>query len=225
MRQSSLPLAVLLQQVAGCVPVGGLGAGEPVSFWWFGGTIISAASCALTLVALNAGLHRRLWCRLRRFHEWESELDHESIPHIAKEDLVCRTCKETIDWVEMLEVIKRIPRQSWMDPECAVCDHTNGVKLLATRRNWRPEMTADVLQASFCRRCRKYELRMPRMEVVTDEEHPEPGIRQVHCPTCGRAFGAVGAGPDDEVPQCRRCLPVWSPGPPMRVIRFRRNDG
>lgn len=170
-------------------------------------------------------IHKRLWCRLRKFHEWESELDHESIPHMAKENLVCRACKQTIDWLELLEVIKGVPRQSWMDPECAVCDHTKVISELRKYRRWSEALTGEVMENSFCRRCRKYELRMPRMEAITDEDHPEPaGIRQVHCPTCGRAFGAVGAGPDDPVPECRRCLPVWSPGPPMRIIRFRREE-
>lgn len=206
------------------------------NFWiGFTGMLIMGASCTVTLVFLDkwSPLIRRrffgkLWCKGRMFHDWISQHEKDQVTGqiIPTSEIKCRTCWETMNWLEHLEVIKKIPRQEWMDPECSLCDHTDGVKLLAKRRNWRPEMTADVLTASFCRRCRKYQARMPSEAVITDEERPEPepSLHQVHCPQCERAFMAVGElRPEDEIPLCRRCH-QGLPSETCRVIRFRRRE-
>lgn len=171
----------------------------------------------------------RAFCMARRSHDWISQHGKRDTGRLlALEHIKCRTCWETMAWLEMLEVIKKIPRQRWMDPECSLCDHTDGVKILAERRNWRPLLTVEVLENSFCRRCRKYISRMPDEAVITDEERPEPGVRQVRCPQCDRAFMAVGGTPGEEVPQdevplCRRCH-QGLPSETCRVIRFRREE-
>jgi hypothetical protein len=170
----------------------------------------------------------RAFCLARRSHDWISQhAKGDDGRMFALEHIKCRTCWETMTWLEMLVEIKKIPRQTWMDPECSLCDHTNVIRSLAKSRRWRPFTTVDVLENSFCRRCRKYQARMPDETVITDEERPEPGVRQVRCPQCDRAFMAVGGTPGEEVPQdevplCRRChqgLP-----PEGRVIRFRRRE-
>ena len=223
-------LAVILVACAEISPKG-------QNFWiGFTGMIVMGMSAAVTIAFMDKvspfirkRVLGRAWCAARRSHDWISQHTKRGpSPRVVPlEHIKCRTCWATMVWLEMLEVIKKIPRQEWMDPECSLCDHTNVIQSLATSRRWRPEMTAEVLENSFCRRCRKYQARMPREAVITDEERPEPGVRQVHCPQCDRAFMAVGArGGDevslDEVPLCRRChqgLP-----PEGRVIRFRRPE-
>lgn len=210
---------------------------EGQNFWiGFTGMIVMGVSAAVTIAFMDKvspfirkRVLGRAWCAARRSHDWISQ--HEKDPMTGRlfslEHIKCRTCWKTMVWLEMLEVIKKIPRQEWMDPECSLCDHTNVIRSLARTRRWRPSMTVEVLTASFCRHCPKYINRMPVEAAITDEERPEPGVRQVRCPQCDRAFMAVGArGGDevslDEVPLCRRChqgLP-----PEGRVIRFRRPE-
>lgn len=203
---------------------------EGQNFWiGFTGMIIMGVSAAVTIAFMDKvspfirkRVLGRAFCMARRSHDWINQHAKEDSGRLfSLEHIKCRTCWETMIWLEMLEVIKKIPRQTWMDPECSLCDHTNVIRSLARTRRWRPSMTVEVLTASFCRHCPKYINRMPVEAAITDEERPEPGVSQVHCPTCGRAFGRVGSGPATDVPECRHCHPG---PPPMRVVRFRRPE-